>query len=143
MDASKEITLMVAGDPVVSPGPDLIAVGSEFYFFCVEPVFVTKNENVVVFLQQARARVVLEFDEEKSDSEVATHAIGGEVGFESGAIAGLLAGKLSANIKYTHTSSTSTTSSTGTSHRYEVFYPRRKLKFKQRHQESTAIDPGE
>lgn len=143
LDASKEITLMVAGDPVVSPGSDLIAVGAEFYFFCVEPVFVSKNENVVVFLQQARAKVALEFDEEKSDTEVATHAIGGEVGFESGAIAAVLAGKLSANIKYTYTSEASSTSSTGFLHRYEVFYPRRKLKFKQRHQESTAIDADE
>jgi hypothetical protein len=141
-DASRDITLQFIGDPILSADPNLlVAIADEFYHFGIDSITVEKNRNIVIFIQQTRKKKTLTFSEAQSETELANHIFGAEVGGETGAIAALFAGKLKANFSYKHTRQESFTATESESHQYEVFYPARALKIKQKGVESSNLDP--
>ena len=131
----------MVGDPIVSPGNDLIAIGPEFFHNAIDMVTVTKNQNVVLFVQQVRKKVTATFEQQVSQTKLKEWVIAAEIGAETGAIAQLLAGKLSAKISGSYKGATTETEGTAIGHQYEIVYPDRMLKVKQQGQESTFIDP--
>ena len=141
MDVSKPVLFRMIGDPVVSPGNDLLAIGPEFFHNAVDTVTVNKGENVVIFVQQVRKKVIATFDQQVSETKLKEWVVGVEVGAETGAIAQLLAGKLSAKIKGSYKGATTETEGAAARHQYEIVYPDRMLKVKQQGHESSFISP--
>ena len=143
IDTNLENPINIVGDPVLSPGVDLVAIGPEFYHHAFDSLTLGTGPNVVIFAQQARKTVTFQFDTEKTDQEVKEHTFKAEGGYETGALVNLLAGSISVNFGYEFKKSDSTATTTGEMFSYTVHYPARRLKLVTKGVPSNEIDPDE
>ena len=143
IDTNAENPINIIGDPVLSPGNDLVAIGPEFYHHAFDSLTLGTSKNVVLFVQQTRKTVTLEFETAKTEQEVKEHTFKAEGGYETGTLAKLLAGSISVNFGYEYKKSKSEESTTGFTHSYTVHYPARKLKLVTKGASSNEIEPDE